>query len=194
MKKLNSKGFSPLYALLIIAIVGALGGIGYYVYRNQQDSKKPSSEYMQSVEKAKNEQDAKDASESAANGSNAIEITALKVKVNDPDKRGLVLHAEKVCAAECSSEDSYFIKDSNSDYFERCKYPAGISKLSQDGIDDITSNPDSFAAKHTKKVGNSYYYVSPGSNFQSPCANSKAGDEKYEDEIQKYIMDNIVQI
>ncbi len=36
MKKLNAKGFSPLELILLVLIIGALGGVGYYVYNAQK--------------------------------------------------------------------------------------------------------------------------------------------------------------
>ncbi len=69
MTKLNSKGSSLLHIVLILVIVGVIGGVGYYVYKNQQDSKKPSAEYSALAEKAKDEQDAKDKQDTAKNTS-----------------------------------------------------------------------------------------------------------------------------
>lgn len=39
MKKLNSKGFGVIEGLLILVIVGLIGGIGFYVYKQQVDTK-----------------------------------------------------------------------------------------------------------------------------------------------------------
>ncbi len=36
MKKLNSKGSSPLHIVLILVIVGLIAGVGYYVYNSQK--------------------------------------------------------------------------------------------------------------------------------------------------------------
>lgn len=38
MKKLNSKGFSAVEALLILVIVGAIAGVGWYVYSMRNDA------------------------------------------------------------------------------------------------------------------------------------------------------------
>ncbi|MDB5163618.1 MAG: hypothetical protein JWS12_235 [Candidatus Saccharibacteria bacterium] len=40
MKKLNSKGFSAVEALLILIIVGVIGFVGWYVYKSQKDTNK----------------------------------------------------------------------------------------------------------------------------------------------------------
>lgn len=185
MKKLNTKGFGVVEGLLIVLIIIVLGGVGYYVF-NSQKKQNESQNSSQVVEQKP--------ADSPQINSNSLEITALKIKVNDPDKRGLALHTEKVCAAECATEDSYFIKDNNTGYFDRCDYPAGVNKLTESDIKDITSNPDSYMAKNSKKVGDSYYNVFPGSHVQSPCSALKDGDEKYEEEIRQYILSNIVQI
>ncbi len=39
MKKLNSKGSSPLHIVLVLVIVGLIAGVGYYVYNSQKETK-----------------------------------------------------------------------------------------------------------------------------------------------------------
>ena len=118
----------------------------------------------------------------------------MGIKVNDPENRKLEVHAEKICAGQCDTEDSYFIRDSNDAYFARCDYPVGISKVNEVGVKSIADNPNSYSSKHSKKVGNDYYYVFPGSNFEAACENLQTGDEEYENDIRQYILDNIVKM
>lgn len=42
MKRLGTKGFSAVEGLLILVIVGAIGGLGYYVYKNRNPHVKES--------------------------------------------------------------------------------------------------------------------------------------------------------
>lgn len=180
--KATQKGFSVVEVLIVIVIVGLLGVVGWLVYDKQSNNKDSDSSSQTNT------------TSNSEKSSKALEISALGIKVNDPDGRNLQVHSEKICAAECDTEDSYFIRDNNDAYFDRCEYPAGISKLNESGIKDITDRPDSSIAKHTKKVGNDYFYVFPGSHSQAPCDALQDGDEQYEDSIRQYILDNIVKI
>lgn len=38
MKTMNDRGFSPLFIVLVIAVVAVIGGVGYYVYRLQNEN------------------------------------------------------------------------------------------------------------------------------------------------------------
>lgn len=188
MKKLNQKGFSVVEILIVIVVVGLLGAVGWLVY-DRQSKNNDSSNKSQTSSTAPT-----DTTTKSETSGKALEIAALGIKVNDPDGRNLQVHTEKICAAECDTEDSYFIRDNNDAYFSRCEYPAGISILDASNIKDMTDIPDSDTAKHTKKIGNDYFYVFPGSHFQSPCDKLQDGDEQYEDGVRQYIVDNIVKI
>lgn len=61
MRKLNTKGFGAVEALLIIVIVGLIAGVGHYIFVvRQNEMKKPSEEYISLSEKAKDDQTRKD--------------------------------------------------------------------------------------------------------------------------------------
>ena len=180
MKK-DQRGSSIVVVLLALLVIAVCAGAGYVVFSKQNDKEGKSSTTSKSDSSTVNTKPASD----------VLEIPALSVKVNDPDSRNLKLHSEKICAAECSTEDSYFIRDDNNAYFDRCEYPAGVYKLDQGSIQNVTSKPNSDAAKHTKKIGNNYYGVTLGTNYQAPCSKSQNGDDSYQSEIRQYILDNL---
>lgn len=164
--------------LLIVAVIGAVGFVGWRVWDNQKQDKEASqSSTTSTTNNSVNVQD---------KSSTGIEIAALGIKVNDPEGRKLQLHTEKICAAECSDEDSYFIRDNNSSYFERCDYPTGVIELEQSYV---AENPNASLVKHSRKIGNDYIATTLGSNFQSPCGD--ANDESYVTELRQYVLDNI---
>lgn len=182
MKKLNNQGSALLVVFVVLVIILA-GVTGYLVYRRSGSSNQTATNNadITVTEDSSHEQPME------SNGQ-SIEIAAINIKVNDPEKRGLMLHTQKICAADCDDEDSYFIHDSNTEYFGRCQYPAGIDEVGA----EVLEEPESYVAKHTKKIGDRYYYVTPGSNFQSPCGSKQDGDDTYEDNIRQYILDNMV--
>ena len=183
MKRTNQEGFSIVEILVALVAIGLIGSIGWYAWqsknKNSGDSQIANIISTETMSKAQ------------TNSKAPLEISALGIKVNDPEGRNLQAHADKICAAECDTANSYFIRDKNDTYFNRCEYPVGISKLSEGGVNDIAERPDSYIAKNTKKIGNGYYYVFRGSHFQAPCDKLQNGDEQYEDEIQQYILDNL---
>ncbi len=176
--KTNQKGFSAVEVILVLVIVGLVAGFGWYVWqsKNKDDSKTANTTSNES---------------STSESGKSLAITALGIKVNDPEGRDLQMHAEKICAAECDTEDSYFIRDDNDGYFERCEYPAVVSKVSEDSVHYITEDANYATEHHIKKIGDSYYQVALG-HFQAPCDNLQDGDEDYEDGIRQYILDNMV--
>lgn len=181
MRTLNQKG-SAVVVLLILILLVAIGGVGYMVFTRQEDSGKKANDTATTPE----------ISQSTDKAIGPLEISALGVKINDPDGRGLQLQAKKVCAFECDTEDTYFVGDSNSAYLDRCGYPAGVSESTADEFAESQKVAGSYRARHHKKIGDKYYYVFPGDSIQSPCGKLQGDDEKYEDEIRAYIVKNLV--
>lgn len=91
------------------------------------------------------------------------------------------MHAEKVCAAACDTEDSYFIRDDNTAYFDKCNYPSGVIKLDANALKG--------REKYTKQIGDTYFYVTAGSNIQSPCGDEN--DAAYVNSLRQYITANM---
>jgi len=89
--KLNQKGFSGVEALLIVVIVAIIGGVGYYVYQSQQETKKSqdnANKSSQEIEAEKKTEPApavakKDYFEIKELG---VKLTSLRVPVVQPTK------------------------------------------------------------------------------------------------------------
>lgn len=185
--KNNQKGFGALELIMIVVVVCLIGGVGWYVWQSKSmDTSTLETPATMSSETANKPE--------ASNES--LEISALGVKVNDPDGRGLQVHAEKICISEseCEPEDSHFIRDDNDEYFARCDYPTGISKLGTASVEYIKEDPTTYIAKMAKKIGDDYFYVNTGSNFQAPCNELQGDDESYEKEIRQYVLENMVKL
>ncbi|HVI69658.1 MAG TPA: hypothetical protein VM581_04325 [Magnetospirillaceae bacterium] len=156
----NQKGFGVVEIIIILVVLAAVGVGAWYVW--QANNKK--TDNLQVTNKP-------------------LEIPEFGIKINDPDGRNLQMHAQKICAAECDTENSYFIRDNNNAYFGRCEYPVIISKIEERFAQDVTS----------KKIDNTYFHVSYA-HFQSQCMNLEAGDEEYEAAIKQYVLDNMVKL
>ena len=174
--KNNQSGAAHIVAILLVILIVAVGFVGWKVWDNQNQDIQPINNAS-----ATNSNNTDSMGDSTTT---AIEIKALGIKVNDPENRKLQLHAEKICAAECATKDSYFIRDNNSDYFSRCNYAAGISEIDLKTREDRTD-----IANLSKKIGDTYYWVNLGSNFQSPCGD--ATDDAFVTSIRQYILDNM---
>lgn len=161
----NQKGFGVVEIIVLVVILALICVGGWYVWQ----ANIPTSTTQQVT----------------VNTNRALEIPEFGVKINDPDGRNLQMHAQKLCGAECDTEDSYFIKDDNEAYFTRCQYPAGITRAEEDTAQDAT---------RTKKIGDNYFRVFAGTNYQAPCMNLEAGEETYQDELRQYIFANMVEL
>lgn len=183
MRRLNQKG-SAVVVLLIVTLLVATGGVGYFVFTRQQDSNKKATDAVNNSS----------LNQSSGKSTKALEISALGVRINDPDGRNLQVHAQKDCEVDCdtSTKLAYSIRDNNDTYFARCEYPAGVTESTAEDFARSQEIPGSYQAKNNKKIGAKYYYIFPGTHYQSPCDKLQEGDEEYEDEIRQYIVDNLV--
>ncbi len=168
MKKIDQKGFSVVELVVVALVIGLIAGLGWWIMNARKDTKSSTTTTTQQ-------------SSQQANTNQALEIAALGIKINDPDGRKLQLHAEKICAADCDTEDTQFIRDDNDAYFSKCKYPTAVTTIEGEALEG--------REKYTKKIGDKYFYATLGSNFQSPCGDES--DMAYVEGLRQYVIKNM---
>lgn len=175
MKK-NQKGFTLVEGLLVVIVIAVVAGVGFYVYSaNKNNNKKDDTAVVGSKENNTDDNEKKQPGK-------PVEITALGVKINDPEGRGLDLKIVNTTnAVDGGPWTRYLIKDSNEDYHTRCGYPASVSE-------DEDANAGSL------KVGSRRYWVGHGTNFQAQCDSQTEADTKYEDNLIEYIKANLAEL
>jgi Tfp pilus assembly protein PilE len=77
----NQKGFSVVEGLLVFVIIGIIGGVGYYVYQSQQETKKS----QDNSNKSSLEIDAEKKEDTTPVAKKYFEIKELGVKFEQPD-------------------------------------------------------------------------------------------------------------
>lgn len=120
----------------------------------------------------------------------SIQISALNLKINDPEGRMLI--AETINMPSSSGTTSTtavpgtYVRDSNKDFYNRCQYPVRIS--------DVTSmySGSTAPSEFTKKINDKSYLVGIGSNESKKCGNSKPEDESYIINLRQYILTNLL--
>lgn len=163
MKKLNSKGFSPLHVVLTIVIIGVIAGVGYYVYNSQKktnsalDNAAKSQSEPQKAEKK--EEKAKEEKDETANwklytsekGGYNFKHPATWVFATHPElcSDGLVLLAPNEAAlGKCASDSGGQIMVASMDGDQSKNY-----QLSQGYVDVTTSDVEAPLGKGTKYTG-----------------------------------------
>lgn len=181
MKKLNQQGVAHiLMILLVIVVIGVIGGVGYMVYNKS----KTKSNTTTTTTTTKTTTTTPTTTTTSTAGK-TVEVKELNVKIADPDNRGLSYVSEDIEEPDGMMVKMIMIRDKDSAYFAKCKYPASLMKVSE-----ATAKESS---KPVKKIGSQWYEVGNGSHTQSAC--ELKGDESayktYEDGIRQYIADNL---
>ncbi len=177
----NQKGFAGLEVLIIIVVVAALAGVGYYVVSNKDKDK--SSDFSSSESTTSGETSPNVAS------SNALEISEFGVKINDPDNRSIEVKSDLTGDVEGNEFTQYLVRDKNSEYFGRCDYAASIKVVKPEYVEDDLKSPD--VARYMKKVGSKYYSVGWGSHSQEKCMSETEQDQAYQESLRLYIVANL---
>ncbi len=87
MKKLNSKGFGAIEALLILVIIGIIGGVGYFVYSSQKKTNTVLDNAAKSHAEPQKTEKQEEAKSEASEFSLITKLTSLNKKfiLNVPD-------------------------------------------------------------------------------------------------------------
>lgn len=166
MKKLNTKGFGVVEALLIVVIVGIIGGVGYFVYNSQMKTEATldrAAKLQNDPQKTEKKQEDK-----------YLEITeeGIKIKLSEPILDAYVISNE-------SGQVAFGI--ASLDNIPACKphevetgpgpYLVGVVNLSFDKYDAESikngRSPDASAFKdnpNAVRVGNNWYEIEKESN------------------------------
>ena len=79
MKKLSQKGFAVLEGLLILAIIGTIGGVGWFVYSSQKNTNKSLDNISElPAESSISSENARDIELASAQGGNSEQKVAKK--------------------------------------------------------------------------------------------------------------------
>ncbi len=117
------------------------------------------------------------------NKSGYIEIPSLNLRLQDPNRRNLMVELINPVDIDNTTEKAgLYIKDSNSEFFGRCKYPVSINEI---------NSPVGYDSVFTKKLNDKYYFVGYGTNEPTQCRNFKDSDSEYIETFRKYVIANL---
>jgi hypothetical protein len=153
--KNNQKGFSAVEALIIVVVMAAIGGIGFYIYNKQKDDDKAkkSVEHSQTEKSSeKNEEEHSEAEETDPH----IDITewGIEIKISGADKVTYQITNEP---GETHQGDAY-VASAGLSLAASVTTDPDCQSLGL-GVYRATSQPQYLTAK---KVGDHYYWITGG--------------------------------
>jgi hypothetical protein len=175
MIKLNSKGFSPVHILLLVLIAGMIGGVGYYVYISQKETKQnldnsaSSQADPQKSDKKEEVKEEKDETKTELNkGYLVINELGVKFKLSSSleglyyiigdEGRTAYFSLEELRATDCAADKTSQV--------------ALTRYTEQDFIRDETVAP----LKESSKIIGDYYFYAIGG--QSACSEDSKTQER----------------
>lgn len=165
MKKLNTKGFGAIEALLIVVIVGVIGGVGYFVYNSQKKTSKPLDNAANSQTEPQNTSTPDNTTTVSAPdkyaGNLVIKEWGLRMNMKDADKVTYEYHGSGL-EDDKGQQESYITLVVKPDYLQdkTCTVSVGITRYK--------SVNSEFFIGIAKKIGD-YYYIGGGSPYS--CGN-----------------------
>lgn len=168
MRKLNSKGFTPLHILLVLVIVGIVGGTGWYVYSDKKAANKS----------AQNQQQSGAQNNSPTSEKKYLEIPEMGLKIE---------LSEKI-------EDAYYAMNSGGwaylsvyafDSYANCKANSetGMAAVASGKVgDDNFGEPFTEAELEERgtKIGDKYYWIDLAQSDCSADTNGENGDPNFD--------------
>lgn len=117
-------------------------------------------------------------------------ITGSLLSVQDPAMRGLSYEVEPINLPSGVSK-RYLIRDNNESYFNRCEYPVAIWPVDKAIAEAVMSGSDAALKEQHKQIQDQWYRVWLGTYWQNECAGATDEDDKYIEDLQKYVLENM---
>jgi len=119
-----------------------------------------------------------------------LAITESSLSVQDPAMRGLSYKVEPINLPSGMSK-RYLIRDNNESYFNRCEYPVAIWPVDTAIAEAIMHGSDTALKEQHRQIHDQWYRVWLGTYWQSECAGATDEDDKYIEDLQKYVLENM---